>query len=665
MTYGIRARLYAGFGSLILITGGIGLTAQYQLGSIVAEYARVARLEEGARNVYAMNGLAERLSGQALDLQASQTPDQIDQVEQTRQAIATVLQRQVDIAVSEERRAIYANMRDQSGVLKDDIQRLAQAGRALSDGQTKLFRTGDELTRVSGLLIADIRQSGSSTQIAQVATVDSAVLLMRVANWRFLATRDPQGPATFAANSQKAEAAIATLRALDAGGAFAGPITRLQDTVAAYIDAFKAAASAIEATRAAHDDTLKPHATALIQAGLGVRAKIETAVNAILADTDASVTRARTLQLAFVGLALALGGALAVLIARSIIRPISGMTDAMSRLAAGETAVTVPAQAAGDEMGAMAKAVDVFRQNAIARIDLEAQQVAAQSARQRRADRVDELVQSFERTISGSIGIVTSAATELDATARSMTQVAESTSGQALASSAAAQETATNVQTVAAAAEEMVASLHEIERQVQQSNAAAGAAAREAEATDASMGSLIQAADRIGEAVTMISGIASQTNLLALNATIEAARAGEAGRGFAVVAAEVKELAGQTARATDQIGGQIAAIQQATAQAVAAIRQIGQTIVSVNAITESIAATVVEQTAATGEISRNAAEAARGTKDVSTNVAQVLAASGDTGSAAQQVLMAAGELSVQSVTVRQEVEGFLAAIRAA
>jgi methyl-accepting chemotaxis protein len=210
-----------------------------------------------------------------------------------------------------------------------------------------------------------------------------------------------------------------------------------------------------------------------------------------------------------------------------------------------------------------------------------------------------------------------------------------------------------------------VASLREIERQVKQSNTVAAAATREAQATDVAMASLSAAAEQIGEAVTMISSIAGQTNLLALNATIEAARAGEAGRGFAVVATEVKELAGQTARATNEIGGHIAAIQQATAQAVTAIRQIGQTIGSVNSITETIAATVIEQTAATGEISRNAIEAAHGTEDVSANVARVLASAGETGSAAQQVMMAAGELSTQAVAVQREVETFLDAIRAA
>ncbi|MCJ2129551.1 methyl-accepting chemotaxis protein [Methylobacterium sp. E-045] len=377
------------------------------------------------------------------------------------------------------------------------------------------------------------------------------------------------------------------------------------------------------------------------------------------------------LKAVVIGLAMGLAcialvvAAAALAIGRQVTRPVRDLTNAMSILARGDLATDIPGLTRHDEMGEMARAVDVFRQNSLARVELEARQASEQSARQQRADRVDRLVRGFEERIGGAIGIVTSAATELDATARSMTSVADATSRQATASSAAAEQTSANVQTVAAAAEEMVASLQEIERQVQQSNSVANAAARESQATEAAMTSLSEAAERIGEAVHMISSIASQTNLLALNATIEAARAGEAGRGFAVVASEVKELAGQTARATGEIGGHISAIQRATAEAAGVIRQIGQTIGSVNAITESIAATVVEQTVATGEISRNAVEAARGTQDVSANAARVLASAGETDSAARKVMMAAGELSAQSVNVKREVDEFLSAIRVA
>ncbi|WP_336486795.1 methyl-accepting chemotaxis protein [Methylobacterium nigriterrae] len=384
-----------------------------------------------------------------------------------------------------------------------------------------------------------------------------------------------------------------------------------------------------------------------------------------IALAGSAVTQILAIAIAVSVVGVTFGGLGALLLGRSISGPLQTLNRTVQAIARGDLTVPVTGTDRGDEIGALGRALEVFKANALARADLEARQVAEQSARQRRADRVDELVRGFEARIAGAIAIVTSAATELDATARSMTQVADATNGQAVASSAAAEETSANVQTVAAAAEELVASLQEIERQVQRSNEVAAHAARETTTTDAAMTSLAAAAERIGAAVTLISSIAGQTNLLALNATIEAACAGEAGRGFAVVAAEVKDLAGQTAHATSQIGEQIAAIQEASAQAVTAIRQIGETIVSVNAIAGTIAATVEEQTAATGEIARNASEAARGTQDVSENVSKVLASSSETGSAAQQVMAAAAELALQSENVQREVEDFLADIRAA
>lgn len=349
----------------------------------------------------------------------------------------------------------------------------------------------------------------------------------------------------------------------------------------------------------------------------------------------------------------------------SFVSPIIRATRRMTSLAGGDVNAPIPDLSRRDEIGDMARAVDVFRQNAIARNELEAAQAAEQSARQRRADRVDALVKGFQQKVAHSLSIVSSAATELDATARSMTQVADGTNHQAVASSAAAEQMSVNVQTVASSAEEMVSSLQEIERQVLRSNEVAAHAAHEAEASGEAMAALGSAAEQIGAAVTMISSIASQTNLLALNATIEAARAGEAGRGFAVVAAEVKQLASQTTQATEQISGQITAIQGATGRVMDAIQQISRTIASINDISSMIATAVVEQTAATGEISRNASEAARGTQEVSSNISRVLTSATEAGTAASQVLDAAAELASQSMSVKQDVENFLGEIQAA
>ncbi|WP_342150047.1 HAMP domain-containing methyl-accepting chemotaxis protein [Methylorubrum sp. SB2] len=665
MKLGLRHRLYAGFGSLMLMGAALGAFSYHGLGRVVEQYDNRGRIEENTRKLFTVNGLAERFMAEALDFRADPKPETLQAMETTRGQLLTLSGEVVRNTINEERRKLYGQITVLAETMKGDLDRLGRSGTAIAETRARLFSGGDELTKLTGALVREVRVDGSQTQLSQVQSAEAAVLLVRVANWRFLATLDPKGPKTFADNVAKAQAALKVVRASDSEGQFAAALKAAEGALAAYDAAFQAASAAIEDGRVAFADGVKAKADQIKAVGRRSREIAEARMAEILTETRASVDTAATVQLGLIALVLALGAGLAVLIARSIVRPLAGMTGAMNRLAAGETEIVVPGRGGADEIGEMARAVEVFRQNALARIELEALQVAEQSDRQRRADRVDALVQGFQRSISGSLDIVTAAATELDATARSMTSVADATSHQADASSGAAGETAGNVEMVAAAAEEMVASLREIERQVLRSSEVAGGASREAQATDAAMSQLDAAASRIGDAVTLISGIAAQTNLLALNATIEAARAGDAGRGFAVVASEVKELAGQTARATDEISGQIAAIQSATAKAAAAMRQIGGTIASINEIAGVIHSTVAEQTAATNEISRNAAEAARGTQDVSAHIERVRTSSVQTGDAAGQVLSAAADLSMQSLSVKREVDGFLEAIRAA
>ncbi|APX84767.1 chemotaxis protein [Methylorubrum extorquens] len=665
MKTGIRTRLYGGFSALVALSCGMGAFSYTQLDSLDEMFRARAQLESAARTLYTINGLSDRLIGQAAQYRLTQAPDYTTGMFASLDSIRQGSEKLIASTPSPERRAAYERLRDQSADLGKALPKLVELGAQISENRAGVYANGDDLTKASGVLVAQLRATGQDAVIAQAVEVERTLLLFRIMNWRFLATKDPKGRALSANAFGNAEAALAKLKALDLAAADQETAKLVGETLNRLNKSIVAASQAIVESEAFFEETLKPRVDGINATGLSVRSKLETALQDGVEQSNALMTRAKTVQLILLGLILATGATLAFLIARSLIRPISGMTAAMSRLAAGETAIEVPSRDAVDEMGRMAEAVEVFRQNAVARIELEAERVAQQSARQRRADRVDGLVRGFEEKIAASIAIVTSAATELDSTARSMTQVADNTNGQAVASSAAAEEATVNVQTVAAAAEEMVASLSEIERRVQQSNDVAGHASHEARTTTDSMSHLSRAAEKIGEAVTMISGLASQTNLLALNATIEAARAGEAGRGFAVVATEVKELAAQTARTTEAISDQVSAIQTASTQALGAIQQIGRTIVSVNDITASIAATVVQQTAATNEIARNASEAARGTQDVSMSVAQVQALSSETGSAAQQVMMASSELSTQSENVRREVEDFLAAIRAA
>ena len=488
----------------------------------------------------------------------------------------------------------------------------------------------------------------------------------RIAAWRYAATNDSSQVDRVQKRGATALEMIRQARALAEDKVLGGAIDELIGLLPAFTAIMNDTIKAIDLQNSIGRERALPILTELDTTFAKTK---ETTTNRaterakMVADAHAQSSRV-SLALGLLVIVALIGSA--VFGALSIARPIRRIGEVLLELANGNKAVEVPYAARGDEVGDAARAAQTFKDNILRIEAMEAEQKQAElgAAAQRKAD-MHKMADDFQAAVGSIIDTVSSTSSQLESAANTLTKTADVTQELSGSVAAASEQASANVQSVASATEEMSSTVNEISRQVQESSKIAGEAVNQAQRTDARINELSQAAGRIGDVVKLITAIAEQTNLLALNATIEAARAGEAGRGFAVVASEVKALAAQTAKATEEISTQIAGMQTATQDSVASIKEIGGTIGRISEIASMISASVEEQGAATQEIARNVGEAAKGTGQVATSINDVNRGAAETGTASSQVLSSAQSLSRESHHLKLEVDKFLSTVRAA
>jgi len=659
----ISSRLYAGFGSLMVLGMALALVAAWQFSAAGSQVGTLVPAADQTTRVITATRLLETLNRAGLRYQTKGDEAMIKEFADAHAQLAAVLAHAADDAASPPRRQLYQEMNDTAATYKTEFNQLVQLTNTVRVSNAALSKLGGEVVQATGQAIKIGRAEDNPALNEKSRDLEVAVLGARLASARFTIFKTPDTRQQFRIAAATVDKAFAAVEQETLSPDMAQAVARAKTGFAAYANTTGDLANAVLQADQLYENTMVPQIVAMQQ-------NLRTAADTLTSDfhtttaaTQADLAADAVLQKTTAAAALLLGIGLATIIGRSIVVPLRAMTSAMHKLAGGDTTVEIPARDGKDEVSDMARAVDVFKKNAIENRRLTEADATNRLARDRRQAAMDRHTQDFGTTVSGILSSLGASAGKMHAAADDMSRAARQTRDSTSSSVEGANIATQDLHSVAVATEQMTASITEISRQVAHVTAAVGKAVERATETDQKVAGLSDTADKIGDVVRLITDIAGQTNLLALNATIEAARAGEAGKGFAVVAGEVKTLATQTARATDQISAQIVAIRTSTNEAVEAVHDVGFAIGEVSAVASAIAAAVEQQAAATQEISASVQNVTRSTSGTAEAMRLVLTIAEQSEQTSGAVLTASGEVRTTSDTLRDEVNDFLSAMK--